>query len=118
MAPALQSSPHLPARKTDTRRRRMYPPDRSQGCGVGKRLMGVVLLPDTRFAAGDVFTREPRGLTPRGRCWSQAIGRAADAERPSIEDVQVHHRRRDVRVPEQFLHGADVVAVFKQMRRE
>ena len=61
MAPALQSSPRLPARKTDTRRRRMYPPDRSQGCGVGKRLMGMVLLPETRFPTGDVFTASHAG---------------------------------------------------------
>ena len=35
-----------------------------------------------------------------------------------VEDVRVDHRRLHVRVAQQFLHGADVVAVFEQVRRE
>ena len=44
---------------------------------------------------------------------SQTINRATDSQRPSIEDVEVNHRRGDVRMPEQFLHGADVVPVLE-----
>ena len=43
---------------------------------------------------------------------------AANPQRPPIEDMQVDHRGRDVAMPEQFLHGPDVVAVFQQMGRE
>jgi hypothetical protein len=32
--------------------------------------------------------------------------------------VRVDHRRRDVRVPEQFLHGSDVVAILEQLCRK
>ena len=33
-------------------------------------------------------------------------------------DVCVDHRRLDVLVPEQFLHGANIVTVFQQVRGE
>ena len=46
------------------------------------------------------------------------VGRAAHGGRAPVEDVGVDHRRRDVAVAEEFLHGADVVAVFEQVGRE
>ena len=49
---------------------------------------------------------------------SQAIDWAADPQCPPIEDVQVDHRGSDVAMPEQFLHGANVVPVFEQRRRK
>ena len=49
---------------------------------------------------------------------SQAIGRAADAECPAIEDVQVDHRRGYVAVAEQLLNRADVVSGLQQVRRK
>ncbi len=42
----------------------------------------------------------------------------ADTQRPSVEDVQVCHRRAHVLMQEQFLHGANVVTVFEQVRRK
>ena len=64
------------------------------------------------------LSRERRGLKPDCPLWSQAIDRTANPQRAPIEDVQVDHCRSDVAMPEQFLHGPDVVAVFQQMRRE
>src|SRR2546427_5125104 len=55
--------------------------------------------------------REPAG-TQRRR--SQSVERAANAERTLVQHVQVHHRRTDIRMAEQLLHGANVVAVFQQ----
>jgi len=46
------------------------------------------------------------------------IQRAADAEAGFVEDVSVNHGRGDVFVSEEFLNGADVLAVFKQMSGE
>jgi hypothetical protein len=36
----------------------------------------------------------------------------------TIEHVRIDHRRAHIRVPEQLLHGANVVTVLEQMRRE
>ena len=65
--------------------------------------------------AGAAFTREPCGIKPDVRS-SEAIRRAPDAERSSIQDMQIHHRRRDGGVAEQFLDRADVVAILPEMR--
>jgi len=51
----------------------------------------------------------------RGR---EVVGGAADGEGSAVEDMGVDHRGADVVVAEEFLHGADVVAVFEQMRCE
>ena len=48
----------------------------------------------------------------------QTIERAAYPKPTRIQHVCVDHRRADIRVTEQFLHRADVVARFQQMRRE
>ena len=48
----------------------------------------------------------------------QPIHRAFDARRAAIEDVGVSLCGGYVAVPEKFLHGADVVAVFQQMSGE
>jgi hypothetical protein len=45
----------------------------------------------------------------------QPIRRALDARRSAIEDVGVNLRGGYVPVPEELLHGADVVAVFQQV---
>ena len=58
------------------------------------------------------YARSPRVST------SQPIHRTLDAQRAAVHHVQVHHRRRDVARPEQFLHRANVIAVFKEMGRE
>lgn len=63
-----------------------------------------------------VDTRELRGLIPPHPL--RTIDRTADAQRPTIENVQINHRGTDVAMPEQFLHGPDVVTVFQQVRRE
>ena len=49
---------------------------------------------------------------------SEAVDRAAHAERTTIEHMRVHHRRADVRVPEQLLRGPNVVPILEQVRRE
>ena len=51
----------------------------------------------------------------RGR---SVVGGAADGEGSAVEDMGVDHRGADVVVTEELLHGADVVAVFEEMRGE
>ena len=48
----------------------------------------------------------------------QAVGWTADATSASIQNMGVDHRRANVLVPQEFLHGADVVAVGQQMGGE
>ncbi len=43
-----------------------------------------------------------------------SIEGAADGQGASVEHVGVDHSGFDVFVPKQFLHGADVVAIFEQ----
>jgi hypothetical protein len=49
--------------------------------------------------------------------WLQLVRRAPDAQRASIQDVGVDHRRADIRVPEEFLNRSNVGAAFEQMGR-
>ena len=46
---------------------------------------------------------------------SEPVDGAAHAERTTIEHVRIHHRRTDVRVPEQLLHGSNVVPILEQV---
>ena len=48
----------------------------------------------------------PLGLAANGmeRRLSEAVDGTAHAERTAIEHVRVHHRRADIRVPQQLLH--------------
>jgi hypothetical protein len=49
---------------------------------------------------------------------SQAVDRTPHPEPAAVQHVRVHHRRRNVGVPEQFLDCPDVVAGLQKMRRE
>lgn len=51
----------------------------------------------------------------RGR---EVVRGTADGEGSAVEDMGVDHRGADVVVTEELLHGADVVAVFEEMRGE
>ena len=55
------------------------------------------------------------GPQPAGQ---QVVRGAADTRRSPVQHVGVDHRRIDVFVSEQLLHGADVVAVFEQVSGE
>src|SRR5262245_55077370 len=46
------------------------------------------------------------------------VGRAPDAGWAPVEDVRIHHRRGHISVAQEFLHGADIVTVFEQVRGE
>ena len=46
------------------------------------------------------------------------IDRASHPGRATVEDVRVDLRRRDVAMAQELLHGADIAAVFEQMRGE
>ena len=48
----------------------------------------------------------------------QPIGRAQYPVTAAVKHVGVNHGRPDIGVAEQFLHGADVVAVAEQVRGE
>ena len=43
----------------------------------------------------------------------QSVGRAADAEWATVQDMSVDHGGSDVVVAEQFLNRADVMATFE-----
>ena len=49
---------------------------------------------------------------------SETIDGAAHAKGTTIQNVQVHHRRADVGVAQQLLHGPNVVAILEQLCRE
>jgi len=49
---------------------------------------------------------------------AKPVERTRHAPTAAIEDVSVNHRGRNIRMTEQFLNGADVVARLQQMRGE
>jgi len=49
---------------------------------------------------------------------SNLVQWTANRHGASVEDVGVDHSSADVLVPQQFLHGADVVAIFQQVGGE
>jgi len=49
---------------------------------------------------------------------SEAINGTAHAEGAAIEHVRVHHRRADVGMTQQLLHGPNVVPVLEQVGRK
>src|SRR6266700_2402909 len=60
----------------------------------------------------------PPGAPDAVRCVPPSrkpVQRAHHASPTLVQHVRVDHRRRDVRMPEQLLHGADVVAIVQQM---
>jgi hypothetical protein len=48
----------------------------------------------------------------------QTTGRTSDAERTSVENVRIDHRRADIRMAEQLLDGSNVIAILEQVRRK
>ena len=50
--------------------------------------------------------------------WSQPIDWAPDRKAASVQDVGIYHRRADVRMAEQLLHGPNVISRLEQVRRE
>jgi len=53
------------------------------------------------------------------RVWVQlAIEGAAHGQGASVEDVGVDHGCPHVLMSEEFLHGSDIVAIFKEVRGE
>jgi len=67
-----------------------------------------MLHPATAGAAGAATTNTA----------PQPIERVAHAEWTLLQHVRVEHRRAHILVTEQLLHGAEVAAVFEQVRRE
>ena len=54
-------------------------------------------------------------VQPGLRDQSEAVDRTAHAKRAAIDHVRVHHRRADVRVAQQLLHGPNVVPILEQV---
>src|SRR5882672_9399590 len=86
----------------------------------------------TGWKASGSMTDEPK-YTPRQlhRAWGprlraqigrarllDAVERAPHAAPALVQHMGVDHRSRDIRMPEQFLHRADVVAGFNEVRGE
>jgi hypothetical protein len=69
-----------------------------------------------RSSADLDWTPALRGQPPSAT--SEPVDRAAHADRTTIEHMRGHHRRADVRVPKQLLHGPNVVPILEQVRRE
>jgi hypothetical protein len=72
------------------------------------------LLPSTR-GLGWPLRLAANGM---GRRLSEAVDGTAHAERTAIEHVRVHHRRADIRVSQQLLHGPNVIAILEQVSRK
>jgi len=49
---------------------------------------------------------------------SQSVCRTGDAASAAVQDVGVNHRRANVLVAQQFLHGAETSAIGQQVRGE
>jgi len=75
-------------------------------------LMGLVVVHMQRIGVDIV-----RRLLFSGRV-IEAVEGASDGLRAAVEDVGVDHRGSHAAVPEQGLHGTDVVAVLEQVGRE
>jgi hypothetical protein len=85
--------------------------DRRGNCRGENRLeIGTCAVTLARLAA------TTRG-SPGARL-SQPVERTPNAEPAAVQHVQVDHRRTDVGMPEQLLHGANVMTVLEQVRRE
>ena len=91
---------------------------------LGQGLGQSVVIEDVReniarqaFAPRGSSPEEPSLLT-RWQHRLQSVQRAGHAAAPLVQDVRVDHRRRDIRVPEQFLHRADVVTRREEMSCE
>ena len=110
-------SRRLPASGWITRGPRAYPRDRTRRTRPAYLLRITALLPISPASRGVDNPRATRAKNETGG-FSRAIDWAADPQRSPIENVQIDHRGADVAMPEQLLHGPDVVAVFQQMRRE
>ena len=49
---------------------------------------------------------------------SQPVERTANAQPAAVQHVQIRHRRTDVGMPEQLLHGSNVMTVLEQVCRK
>ena len=57
-----------------------------------------------------------RPFLPSAHRDDATVRRAATASTASIQDMRVDHGRANVLVAQEFLHGADVVAIGQKMR--
>ena len=70
-----------------------------------------------RGSAGEPDARLPAAYCGLCPC-SEGVGGTAHGDPGSVEDMSVNHRRRDVFVSQQLLHGTDIIAVFQKVRGE
>jgi hypothetical protein len=77
---------------------------------AGKTLSARIIAP------GATCTRLQDMCNARAYPRSQPVGRTLDPQSAPIQHVRVDHRGAHVTMPQQFLHGPDVVAVFEQVR--
>src|SRR5437016_6078697 len=66
----------------------------------------------------DSLTRRRRSTKSHEKLLPRVIKRAAYASSTPIQHVRIDQRRPHIFVSEQFLHCANIVASFEQMRRE
>ncbi len=55
--------------------------------------------------------------TSTGQC-SESVHRASDCRRPSVQNMGVDHGRFQISMTQELLDGADIVAVFQEVRRK
>ena len=88
--------------------------------------MPISVLQRVRTVEADAPTASFRTEAVAPRSWRQSrpsqpltsthvVERAAHPSSTLVEHMRVHHRRRDVTVAEQFLHGANVVACLQHV---
>ena len=91
---------------------------------IGHRLCshsasGAVLVPQYRYFTWPL--QAPVAPEWGKRCaavGSLRIERTPDGLAAALQDMRIDHSSAHIFMPQEFLHGADVVAIFQQMRRE
>ena len=67
---------------------------------------------------GDLSSGGARPFVGRRTLDVDEIGRTLDRDARTVHHMCVNHRRADILVPQQLLHGADVGAIVQKMRRK
>ena len=80
-------------------------------CALARRTTAA----EVSARAGVASARHEGSFAENAASGLQPICRAGDAQRASVEDVGVDHRRLEVAVAEELLDGANVRAVLEQV---
>jgi hypothetical protein len=91
--------------------RRLPPGRRPAGGGLAPERYGTGKLP----APAQVRQGRAKDVPQSAVLW---IERTPDGLTAALQDMGIDHGSAHIFMPQEFLHGADVIAIFQQMRRE